>query len=110
MVFFFFFLLHRDNLYLLNQFFHLSVIDAPTAASANNGSMSTSQNNNDLDIFGPMVSNPLPASTSTAQFSQVKPSKKLCRRETRSVRYKIKIKMKPITANSVDHKVNTETQ
>ncbi|XP_031609458.1 stromal membrane-associated protein 1-like [Oreochromis aureus] len=45
-------------------------LDAPAAASANNGSTSTSQNN-DLDIFGPMVSNPLPSSTSTAQFSQV---------------------------------------
>ncbi|KAF7661160.1 hypothetical protein LDENG_00267670 [Lucifuga dentata] len=45
-------------------------LDAPAAASANNGSTSTTQNNNDLDIFGPMVSNPLPASTSTAQFSQ----------------------------------------
>uniref|UniRef100_A0AAX7W4U4 Arf-GAP domain-containing protein n=1 Tax=Astatotilapia calliptera TaxID=8154 RepID=A0AAX7W4U4_ASTCA len=44
-------------------------LDAPAAASANNGSTSTSQNN-DLDIFGPMVSNPLPSSTSTAQFSQ----------------------------------------
>lgn len=65
--------------------FHLSVTDTPTAASANNGSMSTSQNNNDLDIFGPMVSNPLPASTSAAQFSQVKPSKKLSRLGTRSV-------------------------
>lgn len=46
-------------------------LDAPAVAStSNNGSTSTSQNN-DLDIFGPMVSNPLPASTSTAQFSQV---------------------------------------
>lgn len=46
-------------------------LDAPAVASTNNnGSTSTSQNN-DLDIFGPMVSNPLPASTSTAQFSQV---------------------------------------
>ncbi|KAM9362490.1 stromal membrane-associated protein 1-like [Symphorus nematophorus] len=49
-------------------------LDTPTAASTNNGSTSTSQNNNDLDIFGPMVSNPLPASTSTAQFSQVSSS------------------------------------
>uniref|UniRef100_A0A8C5EY24 Stromal membrane-associated protein 1-like n=1 Tax=Gouania willdenowi TaxID=441366 RepID=A0A8C5EY24_GOUWI len=39
-------------------------LDAPTAAAANNGSTSTNQNN-DLDIFGPMVSNPLPASTPT---------------------------------------------
>ncbi|XP_028307773.1 stromal membrane-associated protein 1-like isoform X2 [Gouania willdenowi] len=44
-------------------------LDAPTAAAANNGSTSTNQNN-DLDIFGPMVSNPLPASTPTAQVSQ----------------------------------------
>uniref|UniRef100_A0A3P9MTC9 Small ArfGAP 1 n=1 Tax=Poecilia reticulata TaxID=8081 RepID=A0A3P9MTC9_POERE len=39
-------------------------LDTPAAAaSANNGSTSTNQNN-DLDIFGPMVSNPLPSSTS----------------------------------------------
>ncbi|XP_076001944.1 stromal membrane-associated protein 1-like isoform X2 [Genypterus blacodes] len=51
-------------------------LDTPAAASANNGSTSTTQNNNsnDLDIFGPMVSNPLPASSSTAQFSQVSSS------------------------------------
>uniref|UniRef100_A0A3B3TZ21 Small ArfGAP 1 n=1 Tax=Poecilia latipinna TaxID=48699 RepID=A0A3B3TZ21_9TELE len=37
-----------------------SATDTPAAAaSANNGSTSTNQNN-DLDIFGPMVSNPLP--------------------------------------------------
>ncbi|XP_029914447.1 stromal membrane-associated protein 1-like [Myripristis murdjan] len=47
-------------------------LDAPAAASTNNGSTSTTQNNNDLDIFGPMVSNPLP--TSAAQFSQVSSS------------------------------------
>ncbi|KAF7216377.1 stromal membrane-associated protein 1 [Nothobranchius furzeri] len=48
-------------------------LDAPAAASANTGSTSTSQNN-DLDIFGPMVSNPLPSSSSTAQFPQVSSS------------------------------------
>lgn len=48
-------------------------LDAPAATSTNNGSTSTSQNN-DLDIFGPMVSNPLPASTSAAPFSQVSSS------------------------------------
>ncbi|XP_013865638.1 stromal membrane-associated protein 1 [Austrofundulus limnaeus] len=48
-------------------------LDAPAAASTNNTSTSTSQSN-DLDIFGPMVSNPLPSSTSTAQFSQVSSS------------------------------------
>ncbi|XP_037546170.1 stromal membrane-associated protein 1 [Nematolebias whitei] len=51
-------------------------LDAPAAAAApstNNGSPSTSQNN-DLDIFGPMVSNPLPSSSSIAQFSQVSAS------------------------------------
>lgn len=49
-------------------------LDAPAVTTTNNnGSTSTSQNN-DLDIFGPMVSNPLPASTSTAQFSQVSSS------------------------------------
>ncbi|XP_034095215.1 stromal membrane-associated protein 1-like [Gymnodraco acuticeps] len=49
-------------------------LDIPTAAATNNGSISTSQNNNDLDIFGPMVSNPLPASSSVAQFPQVSSS------------------------------------
>ncbi|XP_061625803.1 stromal membrane-associated protein 1 isoform X1 [Phyllopteryx taeniolatus] len=49
-------------------------LDAPAAAPSNNGITSTSQNNNDLDIFGPMVSNPLPSSTSTAQFPQVSSS------------------------------------
>lgn len=49
-------------------------LDAPTVASTNNGSTSTSQSSNDLDIFGPMVSNPLPASSSAAQFSQVSSS------------------------------------
>lgn len=53
------------------SFSTFSVADAPTAVSANNGSTSTSQNNNDLDIFGPMVSNPFPGSSSAAQFSQV---------------------------------------
>lgn len=48
-------------------------LDAPAAVTTNNGSTSTSQNN-DLDIFGPMVSNPLPASSSAAQFSQVSSS------------------------------------
>ncbi|KAJ4944509.1 hypothetical protein JOQ06_013052 [Pogonophryne albipinna] len=49
-------------------------LDIPTAAATINGSISTSQNNNDLDIFGPMVSNPLPASSSVAQFPQVSSS------------------------------------
>ncbi|XP_031145135.1 stromal membrane-associated protein 1-like [Sander lucioperca] len=49
-------------------------LDVPAAASTNNGSTSTSQNDNDLDIFGPMVSNPLPVSSSAAQFSQVSSS------------------------------------
>ncbi|XP_029001229.1 stromal membrane-associated protein 1-like [Betta splendens] len=48
-------------------------LDAPAAASSNNGSASTSQNS-DLDIFGPMVSNPLPSSTPAAQFPQVSSS------------------------------------
>uniref|UniRef100_A0A3B3DF05 Small ArfGAP 1 n=1 Tax=Oryzias melastigma TaxID=30732 RepID=A0A3B3DF05_ORYME len=48
-------------------------LDAPAAASPNNGNTSTSQNS-DLDIFGPMVSNPLPSSSSAAQFSQVSSS------------------------------------
>lgn len=61
----------RHILHELNWFFHLHFTDTPTAASANNGSTSTSQSNNDLDIFGPMVSNPLPASTSAAPFTQV---------------------------------------
>ncbi|XP_056264505.1 stromal membrane-associated protein 1-like [Pseudoliparis swirei] len=45
-------------------------LDVPAAESTNNGSTSTSQNDDDLDIFGPMVSNPLPSSSSAAQFSQ----------------------------------------
>ncbi|XP_056136137.1 stromal membrane-associated protein 1-like isoform X2 [Lampris incognitus] len=49
-------------------------LDAPAAVSANNGSTSTTQNNNDLDIFGPMVSNPLPSSNPSAQFTQANSS------------------------------------
>ncbi|KAM4603805.1 stromal membrane-associated protein 1-like [Polymixia lowei] len=49
-------------------------LDTPAAASANNSSASTTQNNNELDIFGPMVSNPLPTSTSATQFSQASSS------------------------------------
>ncbi|XP_033825364.1 stromal membrane-associated protein 1 [Periophthalmus magnuspinnatus] len=48
-------------------------LDAPASSSSNNGSSSTTQNN-DLDIFGPMVSNPIPASTSAPQFPQVSSS------------------------------------
>lgn len=48
-------------------------LDAPASSSSNNGSSSTTQNN-DLDIFGPMVSNPLPASSSAHQFPQVSTS------------------------------------
>lgn len=48
-------------------------LDAPASSSPNNGSSSTTQNN-DLDIFGPMVSNPLPASSSAHQFPQVSTS------------------------------------
>lgn len=48
-------------------------LDAPASSSSNNGSLSTTQNN-DLDIFGPMVSNPLPASSSAHQFPQVSTS------------------------------------
>ncbi|KAM9819970.1 stromal membrane-associated protein 1-like isoform 1-T1 [Syngnathus typhle] len=50
---------------------NLLALDAPAAGPSNNGITSTSQNNNDLDIFGPMVSNPLPSSTSAPQFPQV---------------------------------------
>ncbi|XP_059904274.1 stromal membrane-associated protein 1-like [Gadus macrocephalus] len=42
-------------------------LDVPPAAST---SSSTSQNNNDLDIFGPMVSNPLPVASPAAHFTQ----------------------------------------
>ncbi|CAL8281238.1 unnamed protein product [Arctogadus glacialis] len=42
-------------------------LDVLPAASANS---STSQNNNDLDIFGPMVSNPLPVASPAAHFTQ----------------------------------------
>uniref|UniRef100_A0A3P8U273 Small ArfGAP 1 n=1 Tax=Amphiprion percula TaxID=161767 RepID=A0A3P8U273_AMPPE len=49
-----------------HTFFHLFVVDTPAVTSSNNnGSTSTSQNN-DLDIFGPMVSNPLPATPTQA--------------------------------------------
>lgn len=48
-------------------------LDTPASSSSNNGSLSTTQNN-DLDIFGPMVSNPLPASSSAHQFPQVSTS------------------------------------
>lgn len=48
-------------------------LDTPASLSSNNGSSSTTQNN-DLDIFGPMVSNPLPASSSAHQFPQVSTS------------------------------------
>ncbi|KAJ3615340.1 hypothetical protein NHX12_018908 [Muraenolepis orangiensis] len=44
-------------------------LDAPPTASANI-TTSTCQSNNDLDIFGPMVSNPLPVSSLAAPFSQ----------------------------------------
>uniref|UniRef100_A0A3P9H0N7 Stromal membrane-associated protein 1 n=1 Tax=Oryzias latipes TaxID=8090 RepID=A0A3P9H0N7_ORYLA len=40
-------------------------LDAPAAVSPNNGNTSTSQNS-DLDIFGPMVSNPLPSTPTQA--------------------------------------------
>ncbi|XP_010871235.2 stromal membrane-associated protein 1 [Esox lucius] len=48
-------------------------LDAPTLAPANNVSAAVATSN-DLDIFGPMVSNPLPSFTAAAQFSQVSPS------------------------------------
>nr|XP_046187790.1 stromal membrane-associated protein 1-like [Oncorhynchus gorbuscha] len=44
-------------------------LDAPTPAPANNGSAASTASH-DLDIFGPMVSNPLPSSNAAAQFSQ----------------------------------------
>ncbi|XP_055762857.1 stromal membrane-associated protein 1-like [Salvelinus fontinalis] len=48
-------------------------LDAPTPAPANNGSAASTASN-DLDIFGPMVSNPLPLSNAAAQFSQASSS------------------------------------
>ncbi|XP_038834971.1 stromal membrane-associated protein 1-like [Salvelinus namaycush] len=48
-------------------------LDAPTPAPANNGSAASTASN-DLDIFGPMVSNPLPSSNAAAQFSQASSS------------------------------------
>ncbi|XP_031687403.1 stromal membrane-associated protein 1 [Oncorhynchus kisutch] len=48
-------------------------LDAPTPAPANNGS-AASTTSSDLDIFGPMVSNPLPSSNAAAQFSQASSS------------------------------------
>ncbi|CDQ90444.1 stromal membrane-associated protein 1 [Oncorhynchus mykiss] len=46
-------------------------LDAP--APANNGSAASTASH-DLDIFGPMVSNPLPSSNAAAQFSQASSS------------------------------------
>lgn len=48
-------------------------LDAPTPAPANNGSAASTASS-DLDIFGPMVSNPLPSSNAAAQFSQASSS------------------------------------
>uniref|UniRef100_A0A8C8F7E4 Arf-GAP domain-containing protein n=1 Tax=Oncorhynchus tshawytscha TaxID=74940 RepID=A0A8C8F7E4_ONCTS len=48
-------------------------LDAPTPAPANNGSAASTASH-DLDIFGPMVSNPLPSSNAAAQFSQASSS------------------------------------
>nr|XP_046168118.1 stromal membrane-associated protein 1-like [Oncorhynchus gorbuscha] len=48
-------------------------LDAPTPAPANNGS-AASTTSSDLDIFGPMVSNPLPSSNAAAHFSQASSS------------------------------------
>ncbi|KAI1894780.1 hypothetical protein AGOR_G00119270 [Albula goreensis] len=49
-------------------------LDAPAASAANGGSSSAGAGlSDDLDIFGPMVSNPLPSSN--AQFSQASSSK-----------------------------------
>lgn len=47
-------------------------LDAPTAGSGA-GTSSASPISDDLDIFGPMVSNPLPSSTNTNQASSSKP-------------------------------------
>ncbi|XP_051506661.1 stromal membrane-associated protein 1-like isoform X2 [Myxocyprinus asiaticus] len=46
-------------------------LDAPTASSASSGAGTSSAApvSDDLDIFGPMVSNPLPSSTNTNQAS-----------------------------------------
>ncbi|XP_051945621.1 stromal membrane-associated protein 1-like isoform X2 [Xyrauchen texanus] len=46
-------------------------LDAPTASSASSGvgTSSAAPVSDDLDIFGPMVSNPLPSSTNTNQAS-----------------------------------------
>ncbi|XP_031654809.1 stromal membrane-associated protein 1-like isoform X2 [Oncorhynchus kisutch] len=48
-------------------------LDAPTPAPANNGSAASTASH-DLDIFGPMVSNPLPSSNAAAHFSQASSS------------------------------------
>ncbi|XP_051503492.1 stromal membrane-associated protein 1-like isoform X2 [Myxocyprinus asiaticus] len=49
-------------------------LDAPTASSASSGvgTSSAASISDDLDIFGPMVSNPLPSSTNTNQASSSK--------------------------------------
>ncbi|XP_072534209.1 stromal membrane-associated protein 1 isoform X2 [Salminus brasiliensis] len=51
-------------------------LDAPAVSSASSGagSGSAAPISDDLDIFGPMVSNPLPSSTNTNQASSSKPS------------------------------------
>ncbi|XP_057198601.1 stromal membrane-associated protein 1 isoform X1 [Triplophysa rosa] len=48
-------------------------LDAPTAGSGA-GTSSAAPISDDLDIFGPMVSNPLPSSTNTNQVSSSMPS------------------------------------
>ncbi|XP_026079527.1 stromal membrane-associated protein 1-like isoform X1 [Carassius auratus] len=49
-------------------------LDAPTASSASSGTGTSSAApiSDDLDIFGPMVSNPLPSNTNTNQVSSSK--------------------------------------
>ncbi|XP_073689938.1 stromal membrane-associated protein 1 isoform X2 [Garra rufa] len=49
-------------------------LDAPTASSASSGAGTSSAApiSDDLDIFGPMVSNPLPSNTNTNQVSSSK--------------------------------------
>ncbi|XP_073425472.1 stromal membrane-associated protein 1 isoform X1 [Dendrobates tinctorius] len=50
-------------------------LDTPTEVPVANGNASTSSTlNDDLDIFGPMISNPLPSSASTTQVTSTAPA------------------------------------
>ncbi|XP_028676859.1 stromal membrane-associated protein 1 isoform X1 [Erpetoichthys calabaricus] len=66
---------HASPLKTVEPSIDLLGLDAPAGAAITNGNSSTANSalNDDLDIFGPMVSNPLPSSTTP--FTQVTTSK-----------------------------------